>query len=113
MLGTDFRRNSFSSRSGTSSTVLVSHDPDRTVSAAFVTASLPFHERFELSLGERYEHYSDFGSSRSPRLGLTFLPAAGLSLRGTWSKSLRPPNLVDLDESGNFVTLMTVRDPSV
>ena len=112
MLGTDFRRNSFSSRSGTANVVEVAHDLDRTVSAAFITATIPFHDLFELSLGERYEHYSDFGVSRRPRAGLTWLPLKGMSFRGTWSKSLRPPNLVDLDESGNFVTLVPVRDPS-
>jgi iron complex outermembrane receptor protein len=112
MVGADFRRSSFSSRLTMGDTVQSAHDLSRTVSAAFVTASLPLPKRFELSVGERYEYYSDFGASRSPRLGLTWLPVTGLSLRSTWSKSLRPPNLVDLDESANFVALAPARDPS-
>jgi outer membrane receptor protein involved in Fe transport len=113
MLGTEVRRNSFSSRTAMANVVVAAHDLHRTVSAAFVSASIPLHEKVDLSLGHRYEHYSDFGASHSPRVGLTWLPRRGLALRGTWSKSLRPPNLLDLDESANFVASRTVPDPTV
>ncbi len=113
MGGIDWRRQFLSSRTGTLAGIQSSRDVDRSVRAAFIAASVPILNQIELSLGGRYENYSDFGASRSPRLGLTWMPFNSLAVRGTYSKSLRPPNLFDLDESGNVVEVVPVRDPNV
>jgi outer membrane receptor protein involved in Fe transport len=64
------------------------------VLAPLVIASdtrLGLHE-LELSLAGRAEHYSDFGSSSNPRIGFRYVPAAGVTVRGTWGKSFKAPS---------------------
>lgn len=48
-----------------------------------------------LSLSGRYDHYSDFGSTFNPKVGLTYRPADWLSIRGNWGKSYNAPGLAD------------------
>lgn len=118
--GIDARKQTFASTVLTPGNfVNVSHDIDRTVSAGFLAASVPFLgkrrensrlNRLEANVAARYENYSDFGHIITPRYGLTWAPLDGVAVRGTWSTSFRPPNLVDLDESSNGVLLQPVLD---
>jgi iron complex outermembrane recepter protein len=122
VLGTDYRQQNFGSLTSQSNGIPgVETHLQRTMKAAFASVSLPLlrhdaefsnRELLEVSLAGRYEDYSDFGSILTPRFGLTWAPAAGLVVRGTWSKAFRPPNLLDLDESRNIVTLVSVSDPA-
>lgn len=82
----------------------------RTVMAAFGEVQLPLVaeanrmpgiEDLHLSLAGRYEHYSDFGSSFDPRVGLEWTPVDGLRLRGTWGTSFRAPRLYELNPVAN------------
>ena len=50
-------------------------------------------ERLELSLSGRHENYSDFGTNTSPKLGILYAPSRDLSLRGSWGKAFRAPDL--------------------
>ncbi len=50
-------------------------------------------EKLELSIDGRFEHYSDFGSTTNPKLGLLYVPVTGLSVRSTWGTSFRAPGL--------------------
>ena len=54
---------------------------------------LPLVKRFELSLAGRYDHYSDFGSTTNPKVGLLWEPADGIRFRGTYGTSFRAPLL--------------------
>jgi iron complex outermembrane recepter protein len=118
--GVDARRQTFKSALLIAGNfVNVGHDMDRTVSAAFIAASVPFIgkksetsrvNRLEANVAARYENYSDFGHIITPRFGLTWSPLNGLAVRGTWSTSFRPPNLIDLDETSNGVLLQPVLD---
>jgi outer membrane receptor protein involved in Fe transport len=47
--------------------------------------------KLALSIAGRIERYSDFGTTTNPRVGLTWEPAEGLRLRGTFGKSFRAP----------------------
>jgi iron complex outermembrane receptor protein len=94
---------------------------DRTVSALFVQNSIPvfgagFPARWPLKLelagGVRYEHFSDAKSAVTPSLGFDFQPATGLSLKGTWTRLFRPPNLPDLNESVNISEVFALADPT-
>ena len=49
-----------------------------------------------LSLSGRYDHYSDFGSTTNPKIGLNWEPVAGLTFRGTYGTSFRAPGLRDV-----------------
>ncbi|HVY81823.1 MAG TPA: TonB-dependent receptor [Steroidobacteraceae bacterium] len=116
--GMDYREQSFNAKTRTSNPQEDQrHDLNRRVGAGFVALSLPIlgpgadtpaRNRLEASLAARYEHYSDFGHIITPRLGLTWSPSDLMKLRANWSRSFRPPNLLDLDESSNFVTLIAL-----
>ncbi len=53
----------------------------------------PGVRRLEFSAAGRYDHYSDFGSTTNPRLGLAWEPVRGLGIRGSYGKSFRAPLL--------------------
>lgn len=72
---------------------------------------LPGLERLDLSIATRYEHFSDFGGAQTPRVGLSWSPFSKLAVRGSWSRSVKAPNLVDRDESNNLLQIDTQPDP--
>lgn len=122
-LGGEGREQAFKSEISTD-TVLTPLPPpankSRTVSAGFGELQVPVFgspnrlpglEALTLSVARRYEHYDDFGSNRADRLGLSWVPVKGVTVRGTYSDSFRPPGLLDLDESTNAYQFLTVRDP--
>jgi iron complex outermembrane recepter protein len=95
-------------------------DRERHVYAGFAELRIPLIgesnrargvEALALSLAERYEHYDDFGSALTPRLGFSWAPFRGVTLQGSYSASFRPPGLLDLDESNNSWGIISLRDP--
>src|SRR5262249_26229783 len=81
---------------------------DRTVTSAFAELSVPIVgdasdsyavPRLELSLADRYENYSDFGTTTNPKIGLRWAPLRSLKFRTSWGTSFRAPKLVDLYSS--------------
>ncbi len=59
--------------------------------------------RLELSLAARAERYSDFGSTTNPQAGLAWNVSDEFRLRGTYGKSFKAPNLVNLTSSGEQI----------
>jgi outer membrane receptor protein involved in Fe transport len=119
--GFERRDQSFKSMIFTSGSVDASLDLTRGLSAAFaelrvpVFGPQPLHrgwETLELSIGTRREDYSGLGGTTTPNLGFVWSPAAGIVLRGTWARSVRPPNLPDLVEATNTSALRILPDPS-
>lgn len=58
--------------------------------------AMPGIRQLSLSLAGRYEHYSDFGSTSNPKLGLTYKPIDALSLRGSYGTSFRAPTFTEV-----------------
>lgn len=92
----------------------------RTIRSAFAELTLPLVgdrngvsglRRLELSLAERYESFSDFGSIQTSRFGLAWKPSPTLTLRGSYSESFRPPGLMDLMETGNGYAYVPLPHP--
>lgn len=52
-------------------------------------------QQLTLSASGRYDHYSDFGGTFNPKLGVTYEPVQGVRLRGNWGKSFNAPSLAD------------------
>jgi len=103
--GWQYRRETYNS---VGTTEPVSAATSRSIEAGFLELLVPFvseqeHvpalQRLELSLAGRYEHYSDFGSATSPKLGVTWSPLAGANVRATFGRSFRAPLLSELDTS--------------
>lgn len=93
----------------------------RTVDAAFGQIIVPLlgpvagrlrssASRLELDAAARYDHYAEFGSSVNPDVGVSWRPAEGIRLRGTWASAFRPPALEDL-YSGDDSALINSPDP--
>jgi outer membrane receptor protein involved in Fe transport len=71
-------------------------------------AATPAMRTLEFSAAARYEDYQIFGHDTTPKLGLVWSPLAGIAFRGTWSRSARPPTLVDLDATQNRTVIWPV-----
>jgi iron complex outermembrane receptor protein len=81
--------------------------PQREVTAAFIELRLPLvgppaggterDNRLALSLADRDEHFSDFGSTNNPQLGLIWKPSRDLLFRGAVGTSFHAPLLNDLN----------------
>jgi iron complex outermembrane receptor protein len=70
--------------------------------------TLPGLRRLDLSAAVRYEDYTAYGNTTTPKYGIVWSPVDGISLRGTWSRGIRPPTLVDRDESHNTAQFVQV-----
>lgn len=87
----------------------VTDDGSRNVDAVFAEVFIPLVgadnaspglERLSLSIAGRYEHYSDFGSTTNPKVGLTYSPVLGLTLKGTYGTSFRAPTFTEVSTVG-------------
>lgn len=83
---------------------------DRNVSSFFAEFSVPVLKNLELSIAGRYDHYSDFGNSTTPKLGFKWLATDTLAARGTWGKGFRAPSLFQIS-SANVQAFNTITDP--
>lgn len=52
--------------------------------------------RLTLTVGARYDHHSDFGNSLSPKVGLNYRVTDWASLRASWGRGFRAPDLGQL-----------------
>lgn len=104
-VGGQFRRETFSYVDVTFSEF--NFEASRNIGAAFVEVHLPIVGSFdasagtggsvELQLAGRYEHYSEFGSTCNPKIGLVWHALSTLSLRANYSTSFVAPLLADLN----------------
>ncbi|UZK67017.1 TonB-dependent receptor plug domain-containing protein [Sphingomonas sp. M1-B02] len=84
-------------------------DGSRNVDAVFAELFIPLVgagnassglERLSLSIAGRYEHYSDFGSTTNPKVGITYAPWLGLTFKGTFGTSFRAPTFSEVSTVG-------------
>lgn len=95
----------------------------RRIRAAYLEALLPIFggdlavpaiRRLDLSAAVRTEHYSDFGNTTNPKLGLNWELLKGVRLRGTYGKSYRAPGFDNLrqDVGTKLLFAFTIPDPA-
>lgn len=114
-LGSQYRREAFNSET----IARVVFRPRREVVAGFAEINIPVvgprdrspENRLEVSVAGRVEHYSDFGSTRNPKIGVTWSPVADIRLRGTYGTSFKAPILNDLDPIPYDVVITPQFDP--
>lgn len=106
------RRFDFPSASGSS------FDPHRSIGAGFVEFRIPLvagsasaNPVLELNLADRYEHYSDFGDTNNPQLGLIWKPLVDVKFRGTIGTSFKAPLLNDLNPNPSQIVVLPEFDP--
>jgi iron complex outermembrane receptor protein len=67
--------------------------------AIFAEAALPITKQLEAQLAARYDHYSDYGSSATPKIGVKYTPSPMLAIRANWGKGFRAPTLPEISPS--------------
>lgn len=72
---------------------------------------LPFARRLELEGAYRYARYSDEPSTNTWKIGGTWEPVAGLTVRGVYSHSVRIPNFGELYSPELVQTVGITSDP--
>lgn len=124
-LGTEVRRESFRSTpdpliAANELSVLggSSSDGSRSISAAYVELSAPVLKSLETQLAVRLDHYSDFGTATTPKIGMKWKALSDLAVRATYSKGFRAPSLTELVQSptrgfyGGIVDPVLCPDPT-
>ncbi|MEO7761349.1 MAG: TonB-dependent receptor, partial [Casimicrobiaceae bacterium] len=86
-------------------------DGSRNVQALYAELSVPFLKNVESQLAVRSEHYSDFGNSTTPKIGLKWTVLPTLAVRGTWGKGFRAPGLSQISNSSVQAFNNGVEDP--
>ena len=66
-------------------------DASRRVYAMFGELTAPVTKWLELSGAVRYDHYSDFGDSTTPKFGFKVKPIDQFAIRGTYAEAFRAP----------------------
>lgn len=118
-LGAEYRRETYTQR-GSSGGVGFPEDLGRDVKSVFGELFVPLFgegnaaplaRSLTLSLSGRYDHYSDFGSTTNPKLGVTWEPIVGVNLRGSYGRSFRAPGLRDLGSTvGSYYSAAALVD---
>ncbi len=90
---------------------------NRDVVAAYAEIDAPVLSFLEFSAALRYDHYSDYGHSTTPKIGFKLKPLQQLALRATYAEAFRAPGP---SESGNSSTygftgigLLTIGNPDI
>lgn len=116
--GVDFRQEEMNA--GTSEQVLSGTelrpainlvDGKRKVWAGFAELSIPVIQDLTVDLAGRYDHYDDFGSAFSPKVGVHYIVNDDWLLRASWSRGFRAPSLPEIANS-NTVSYSNANDPN-
>jgi iron complex outermembrane receptor protein len=71
-------------------------DPKRDFKAFFLEDVWDITDELRLTLGGRYDHYSDFGGHFSPRIGLTWEYMKGYDIKLLYGHAFRAPNFNEI-----------------
>ena len=71
---------------------------NRNIYSASAEVGLPITDTLEADLSGRFDHYSDFGDTFNPKVGIKWTPIPQIALRGTYSTGFRAPSF---SESGS------------
>lgn len=74
--------------------------------------ALPGLQRLELSVAGRVSHYSDFGTTTNPKVGVNWSPVQGFTLHGTYGTSFRAPTLNQIGGPGGALYVQNYTTPT-
>ncbi len=81
----------------------------RNVNALYAELYAPLAKNLEATVALRYDHYSDFGSTTNPKVGVKWTILPSLVARGTWQTAFRAPGLYEVNST--TAGFGTARDP--
>lgn len=91
-------------------------DFERNVESGFLETQLPLAgsdsvvRRIDLSAGLRYDRYTDAGGVGLPQFTARWMPLDTVSIKASWQRAARAPDLPDLSERGNISALFAIPD---
>lgn len=85
---------------------------DRKLTSAYGEWILPILSNFEVDLAARYDKYSDFGNSTSPKISLRYQPLENLTLRASYGEGFRAPSLSIMNQQDAFSADSVVDAPT-
>lgn len=118
--GVQYRRESLRASAATDGVQSSSDSRARRVVAGYAELTVPvvsesnalaLLNRLEITAAARSEHYSDFGSTFDPKIGLSLSPWQGLNIRATYGRSFKAPLLDQLDETQQRLLVFPLPDP--
>jgi iron complex outermembrane receptor protein len=84
---------------------------DRRVISLFSELALPFSKNIEGQLAARYDRYSDFGTSITPKAGIKWKLTDSVAARATYARGFRAPSLFQISESNVQAFNSGIQDP--
>ncbi|MCB0385589.1 MAG: TonB-dependent receptor, partial [Bdellovibrionales bacterium] len=80
----------------------------RDTQSAFSELSIPVGEKLEMQVAGRFDHYSDFGDTFNPKLGMRYMISPKILLRASAGTGFKAPDMVDLyaGDSNGFPTFI-------
>lgn len=98
-VGAEYQNNQASSRLNQARVGAIKSLPfanySRNSQSLFAEISAPVATFMDLSASVRYDHYSDFGSTTNPNLGIVLKPFSWIKFFGHWNTSFNAPTAVD------------------
>jgi iron complex outermembrane receptor protein len=85
----------------------------RDVASLFVELNAPVLKSVVVEAAARYDRFSDYGNSVTPKLGLRWTPTDIISFRSTIAEGFRAPSLTQIAKSSvsSFQSINSWRDP--
>ncbi|HEX4234407.1 MAG TPA: TonB-dependent receptor [Caldimonas sp.] len=83
----------------------------RTIASTYGELSLPLAKALEASIAARVDHYSDFGTSTNPKVGVKWKASPAVALRATYATAFRAPSLSETTQLAVGTGFAIVRDP--
>lgn len=80
-------------------------DATRQIVAAYLQDEWQLLEQVSLTAGVRYDHYSDFGDTTNPRVGLVWNILENLDLKLLYGQAFRAPNFQELYNINNATVI--------
>jgi iron complex outermembrane recepter protein len=69
--------------------------------------ALPLVRALSFDASARYDHYSDFGGTTNPKIGVTYKPVEDLTIRSNFGTSFNAPSLAD-ETGGTVINVLPV-----
>lgn len=84
----------------------------RTLTSFYGEWIFPILSNFEIDLAARYDDYSDFGDSTSPKISFRYQPLDNLTLRASYGEGFRAPPLNIINQLDSFSADTVVDAPT-
>ncbi|MES2898096.1 MAG: TonB-dependent receptor [Pseudomonadota bacterium] len=87
---------------GTGTASLSATDDSRSVWSVFSELNIPLTKKLEVQLALRHDDYNQVGATTNPKIGVRWMPANNVVIRGSANTGFRAPSLADLNRPTTF-----------